>query len=461
MNRIIWLLVVFLVISLPIFATAENTKDKIAVVDFQLQGGPFDNKDLGAFVAEWLITAIVRDGRFDVVERRLLENVINEQKLMMTGLVDEANASQLGNLLGAKNIITGSIMKSKQSIEINARIIDVASASVITAEIVRNVNPQNLQQSVVSLSERMLANFPLQGYVVSRNGGNVTLDLGSKTGVKAGMQFVVYHEGQPIEHPKTGEVLGKEQIRMGVVAITSIMEKISLAKIQEETNQDSIDCGDLVRSTAETHLKKSALVVNTQPKNTTIRILNSTSPFQQNMQLPQGSYQLEVSAMGYRTKQESITIRDGEKTIHFSKLDPLEPSGEETAEGYIRQKDGTILDTQADLLWLSTIEGIMSWPEANSYVKKINQKKFHGYQDWRIPNKEELLRAARFARANPGFFKVDDSWFWSSTKDGPITAWLVNMGHAKPDWNDFDQFANSKDFELPYAVRLVRNHKNQ
>ena len=110
-------------------AQAEFTKTKVAVIDFQIQGNQYENSDMGAIVAEWLITALVKEGRFDVIERRLLKKVLGEQQLVMTGVVNEASASELGKLLGVKIIISGTVMSFQNVLEVNARIIDVTSAS--------------------------------------------------------------------------------------------------------------------------------------------------------------------------------------------------------------------------------------------------------------------------------------------------------------------------------------------
>ncbi len=112
LNGIFFLLMSFLI---PLSASAEFSKTKIAVLDFQLQGEDFDNKDMGTIVAEWFITAMVREGRFDVVERRMLEKILGEQKLAMSGVVDASSATQIGKLLGVKVIISGSVMKTERS----------------------------------------------------------------------------------------------------------------------------------------------------------------------------------------------------------------------------------------------------------------------------------------------------------------------------------------------------------
>lgn len=114
---------------MPLSARAEFLKTKIAVLDFQLQGQGHETADMGKIVAEWLITALVKEGRFEVVERRLLRKILEEQKLVMAGVVDENSATQLGKLLGVKVIISGSVIKFQNVMEVNARIIDVESAA--------------------------------------------------------------------------------------------------------------------------------------------------------------------------------------------------------------------------------------------------------------------------------------------------------------------------------------------
>jgi len=47
--------------------------------------------------------------------------------------VDEDSTTQLGKLLGVKVIISGSVMRFQNIMEVNARIIDVKSASIIAA----------------------------------------------------------------------------------------------------------------------------------------------------------------------------------------------------------------------------------------------------------------------------------------------------------------------------------------
>ena len=105
------ILLLLATLSGPAPAAADFVKTKIAVLDFELQGSGHQTEDMGKIVAEWLVTAFVNEGRFAVIERSLLEKVLSEQKLVMSGLLDSQSTVQLGKLLGVKAIISGSVMK--------------------------------------------------------------------------------------------------------------------------------------------------------------------------------------------------------------------------------------------------------------------------------------------------------------------------------------------------------------
>lgn len=236
----------------PSGAMARYAKSKIAILEFQLQGDNHETSDMGKIVSEWLITALVKDGRFDVVERRLLEKILTEQKLALTGMIDATSAAKLGRVLGVKIIISGSVIKFQNIMEVNARIIDVESASIIAAESVKSSIASRLEDLVVQMADKIIRDFPLEGYIVKSKGDTVFIDLGRRAGVKQGMRFVVFKEGNVIKHPKTGEVLDVESIETGIIEITDIGKKITSARIVEEKSKGSIKYGQMIKSVIET-----------------------------------------------------------------------------------------------------------------------------------------------------------------------------------------------------------------
>ena len=107
-------IVILLLLSAIIFGTTviaeEVSKITVAVVDFTDQTG----KGLhGIEVAstEILSTLLHKTGAFSVVERTKLKAIVTEQGFTMSGLVDSTkNAVQVGKLLGADFLITGSVL---------------------------------------------------------------------------------------------------------------------------------------------------------------------------------------------------------------------------------------------------------------------------------------------------------------------------------------------------------------
>jgi TolB-like protein len=237
-------------------AHADFKKTKIAVLDFQMQGEQTNSKDMGKIVAEWLITGLVETGRFDVIERRLLEKLLEEQKLGVTGAIDPNSAAQLGKILGVKIIVSGTVTSLEGYTEINARLINVDTASIIAAEKVRASSAERLRDLVTKITDKIVLAFPMEGYIVQRTDKKVTIDLGKQIGVRPGMKFIVFKEGRIIKHPKTGEVLDVETIETGLVEIKDVKEKTAMGVILQETMPNAVAYGSMVRSSTKDSLEE-------------------------------------------------------------------------------------------------------------------------------------------------------------------------------------------------------------
>jgi TolB-like protein len=105
----------------------QNVK-KIAVIEFANLDGNVTG--LGKYLAEELTTRLFRTGRFHIVERRLMNTMMEEQKLGATGLIDEKTASKFGRILGADVLMTGTIAELNTGIKLNARLIAVETGVV-------------------------------------------------------------------------------------------------------------------------------------------------------------------------------------------------------------------------------------------------------------------------------------------------------------------------------------------
>jgi TolB-like protein len=106
----------------------ENQKRTIAVVEFGDLEGRVAN--FGRFIAEELITRLYQTKKFTVIERQLLNKVVAEQKLSLTGVIDQTSAQKLGKLLGVDAIASGTVTDLGKSLRVNARLIDTSTAVI-------------------------------------------------------------------------------------------------------------------------------------------------------------------------------------------------------------------------------------------------------------------------------------------------------------------------------------------
>jgi len=70
--------------------------------------------------------------KFKVVERQLLNKVIAEQKLSLSGIVDDESAQELGRILGVDAIVSGTITDLLTYLKINSRIVSTETGSVFS-----------------------------------------------------------------------------------------------------------------------------------------------------------------------------------------------------------------------------------------------------------------------------------------------------------------------------------------
>jgi TolB-like protein len=106
----------------------ENQKRTIAVVEFvDLKGNV---TDFGRFMAEELITRLYQTKKFKVIERQLLNKVVTEQKLSLTGMIDQTSAQKLGRLLGVDAIASGTVTDLGKTLRVNARLISTGTGEI-------------------------------------------------------------------------------------------------------------------------------------------------------------------------------------------------------------------------------------------------------------------------------------------------------------------------------------------
>ena len=86
---------------------------------------------LGFGLAEFLSTDLAVSNRLVVVDRLRLDAILRELKLVEEGVTDPRGAPRVGRLIGARRLLTGSIVAGPgDNVQLRARIIDVAAGTV-------------------------------------------------------------------------------------------------------------------------------------------------------------------------------------------------------------------------------------------------------------------------------------------------------------------------------------------
>jgi len=276
----------------------KGLKKRIAVVDFEDRSGWGHN--IGTGLADMLVTELVKSGNFMVIERQELSKILEEQGLGLSGAVTPQSAAQVGKLLGVELMVMGSISefgekksgiggsigklgiggkltKREARAVVDVRLVNTTTAEIVLAETavgeegdtgldkirVEDVdfgNPTHWDNTLVGKASRKsidkcveyvskaMEKIPWQGKIIKVNDdGTVYMKPGSAGGVKPGMEFAVYSQGEEIIDPDTGLSLGSEEALIGKVKVAQDIGdgKACKAVVVSGTGLSS---GDLLRT---------------------------------------------------------------------------------------------------------------------------------------------------------------------------------------------------------------------
>ena len=100
--------------------------NKIAILNIQS-----DSSVLSNYIIDELISNIINDQKFSIIERQQLDAIRAELNFQLSGEVDDNSAQRLGQMLGAQNIITGNVTKIGDRYRLTVRALNVESAQIV------------------------------------------------------------------------------------------------------------------------------------------------------------------------------------------------------------------------------------------------------------------------------------------------------------------------------------------
>ena len=101
---------------------------------------------------------------------------------------------------------------------------DIISAVNVACEEIVTTFVERMDEGIGEFASR-----PIEGYVVQVSGNTVYLNLGRDSGIKVGDLVRIFHPGEAIVDPKTGEVLDQELIFVAEARVGKVKERVSEA----------------------------------------------------------------------------------------------------------------------------------------------------------------------------------------------------------------------------------------
>lgn len=268
--------------SAPGFA-AKEPKKRVAVTAFENKAGYVHHEwgDLGAAMAEKLVQALMDTGKFVVLERQALEDVLAEQNLDKVAPVSPGEEARL---ITAQALIRGVITSlevlgggqkgvrlggigfgsKKQSlvVEVNLRMIDTSTSLIISSATVKGVAElkglsvqgdlgglggdfgketripvgQAVDDAVAKAVGEIVAGMeriPWQGAIVRVSGGQIFVNAGLQENVEPGLRLTVLEKGAELIDTETYVNLGSLDEEIGVIEIERVAPRFSVARVVE------------------------------------------------------------------------------------------------------------------------------------------------------------------------------------------------------------------------------------
>lgn len=136
----------------------------VAVLQFD-NGGSFgpeqeDFEALQVGLQHMLLTELGQNSSLRVVERAMLNQLLDEQDLGASGRVEPGTAAEIGRLVGARYVITGSFMDVWGDFRMDARVVDVETSEIIYTDQVRDER-EKLYDMLVDLAGKVTGGVDL------------------------------------------------------------------------------------------------------------------------------------------------------------------------------------------------------------------------------------------------------------------------------------------------------------
>jgi tetratricopeptide (TPR) repeat protein/peroxiredoxin len=226
------------------YRTQQATKPKVedswtsspmvlSFVDFQEKGAMAERDGFSTVMMAQLADMLNASGRVRVVERVLIDRLLEELNLGSSDLADPDTALKLGRILAAKLMGTGSLYYLPDGTLMSLRLIDTETSQIPHVSTKQLGARTSLEKEIFQLNREILktviAKYPLRGYVAKVEGSEVMINLGSQQGVVQGTKFDVLEEQAPVQYK--GRSLRGAPKSIGQVEVVRVEPDLSFVRV--------------------------------------------------------------------------------------------------------------------------------------------------------------------------------------------------------------------------------------
>jgi TolB-like protein len=191
-------------LGFPILSRAQIS---VAIGDFENRTDYFYLDSWTRKIPEFLSSELSRSPEIVVVDRQRLKSVLDEQKLQDAGLTDSTKVLEIGKLLSAQYIITGTFSTSDEWLRIDARITSVSTGRMI-GEKVASRSQKNLERMVSLLANNLMVRLTGSGeyresVVLRKYPTRYFLGAALLSGAAAAFLDAAYHDKSAAYHRAT------------------------------------------------------------------------------------------------------------------------------------------------------------------------------------------------------------------------------------------------------------------
>lgn len=257
--------------------THKGPKLRVGIVEF-VNKTTYGAGRLGTSASDILTTELFKTGAFIMVERAQLSQLLKEQGLGQTGVVNAETVAAAGKVLGLNALVTGSISQFgvstggadygvyKQKVQtakctVDIRVVESSTGQLLFADSGKGeferkaqevlgmgtragydetLGQEALRSAITKFMDnlvRQLQNVEWSGRIASITGNEAYINVGKDVGLNVGDTLVVQTLGKEIFDPQTKVLLGQEEgATKGELTVTGYVgDKLTKARIRTGT----------------------------------------------------------------------------------------------------------------------------------------------------------------------------------------------------------------------------------